>query len=396
VNSKRTLSEWHIITGEFPPDGGGVADYTAQLAHGLAAEGSPCRVWTAGQAVDADAGFERVAVQRLKQGFGASGLRRLGQELDRRPRPRRLLVQYVPHAFGGKAMNLAFAAWVWRRKWLAGDDVSVMFHEVTFPFVRAPLKHNLIAVVNRLMAALLLAASNRVYVSTPAWTPLLRSCGWRGDAIWLPIPSNIPVVESDDAVGCIRRRLVGAASDAVVGHFGTYPPIITQLLVPTLRRLLTERPRLTVLLLGRCGPARRDELLVDYPEKDWRVVAPGELTAEELSLHLQACDVLLQPFPDGATTRRTSLMAGLAHGVPTVTTLGVATEPIWQTDEIASATPVGDIGALVDRVKRLIDDPVERMRVGQRSKAYYDAHFAIEHTVARLLNAQPELDAHLV
>src|SRR5947209_3461982 len=38
---------WHLVTGEYPPRPGGVGDYSALLAAGLAAAGGEVHVWTA-------------------------------------------------------------------------------------------------------------------------------------------------------------------------------------------------------------------------------------------------------------------------------------------------------------------------------------------------------------
>ncbi len=53
-----------------------------------------------------------------------------------------------------------------------------------------------------------------------------------------------------------------------------------------------------------------------------RVVSAGLLADRDASLHLQACDVMIQPYVDGASARRTTLMAALAHGRAIVTTIG--------------------------------------------------------------------------
>ena len=37
---------WHLLTGEYPPKGGGIADYTAILARALADVGRQVHVWT--------------------------------------------------------------------------------------------------------------------------------------------------------------------------------------------------------------------------------------------------------------------------------------------------------------------------------------------------------------
>ena len=58
-------------------------------------------------------------------------------------------------------------------------------------------------------------------------------------------------------------------------------------------------------------------------------MTPWLMDAAEVSLHLQACDLLLQPYPEGITARRTTAMAGLAHGVPMVSSSGPLTEDFW-------------------------------------------------------------------
>ena len=37
--------QWHILTGEYPPQPGGVSDYSRMVAHGLAAAGDEVVVW---------------------------------------------------------------------------------------------------------------------------------------------------------------------------------------------------------------------------------------------------------------------------------------------------------------------------------------------------------------
>src|SRR5690606_22549500 len=46
----------------------------------------------------------------------------------------------------------------------------------------------------------------------------------------------------------------------------------------------------------------------------------GWLPPEAVSAHLQACDVVVLPYRDGASLRRGSLLAALVHGLPIVTT----------------------------------------------------------------------------
>src|ERR687895_758142 len=86
------------------------------------------------------------------------------------------------------------------------DDVRVMFHEPFFYFGRQKLRRNLLAVVNRVMAVLLIAASRIVYLSIPAWESMLARYCWfrRPKMIWLPIPATIPRVDDRERVEEIR------------------------------------------------------------------------------------------------------------------------------------------------------------------------------------------------
>jgi len=126
-------------------------------------------------------------------------------------------------------------------------------------------------------------------------------------------------------------------------------------------------------------------LISSTPRLEGRVHATGTLTSVDLSLHLQACDILVQPYPDGVTTRRGTVMASLEHGRPVVTTSGPLTEPIWTELCAAKLVPVNDIAAAVDAVRGLASDEAERHRLGERALAVYRQRFDVRHTVDALL-----------
>src|SRR5262249_19176264 len=150
---------WHLLTGEFPPQPGGVSDYTWQVAEGLAREGCAVHVWAPGERQEGPSP-EGVTVHRLPEGFGVGGLGRPERELEEVPGPKRLVVQYVPHAFGYRAMNVPFALWLAKRR---RDEVWMFFHEVCFPWGwKLPWRHNVLGAVTRAMAAIVLARADRV------------------------------------------------------------------------------------------------------------------------------------------------------------------------------------------------------------------------------------------
>ena len=359
-------SAWHLVTGEYPPGSGGVGEYTALLARALAGRGRPVHVWAPAGGGSAD-GVEVHAVGR----FQGPGLRGLDAALERTPAPRTLLVQYAPQAYGRRGMNVAFCRWVLRRS-RRGDEVRVMFHE---PFVQWSARHprrNVLAAATRAMAWLLLRAARVAYVSTPAWERLLRPLAGGRSMPWLPIPSTVPRVEDAAGVAEIRGRLGGGP---VVGHFGTYGGHVAPLLEQALLSTLAASPA-AALLLGAGGPEFAARLERAHPALAGRLVAPGRQAPGALSLHLQACDVALQPYPDGVTARRTTAMAALANGVALVTMDGTFTEPQWRGLPLADGPE-----AMAATALRLLGDPRLRRRAAADGLALYEREFSMDRTL---------------
>jgi hypothetical protein len=364
-----------------------VADYTAAVAGALADTGAEVHVWAPGDADSPVAASCGVTVHRVAGRFGPAGLGRLDRELDRFPGPRTILVQYVPHAFGWKAMNLPFAAWALTRRVRRGDEIRVMFHEVAYPWVRRPLHHNFLAAANRVMAAGLVRACTRAYVTIPGWVPLLRRLGaGRVPIVWTPVPSSVPGDAPQEAVEGRRAEVTGGCAAALVaGHFGTYGASVTRALAPVLRDLLGRRPDVHVVLLGTGGDRWRDALTDGREGWTARIIAPGPLPGATIAGYLRACDLVLQPYPDGASGRRTTLMAALANGVPVVTTIGVLSEPVWGEGAVAVA-PAGDTGQLIRLALELLDRPDRRAELGRAGRRLYEDRFAVRHTITALLD----------
>ena len=122
---------WHLLTGEYPPQIGGVSDYTMVLAGALAAAGAEIHVWATALAATGPGFGGAVTVHRIAGRRSSADLSRLGAVLDAFAPPRRLLIQHVPNAWGDKGPNLGFGRWLAGRR-RQGDDVRVMFHKVRY------------------------------------------------------------------------------------------------------------------------------------------------------------------------------------------------------------------------------------------------------------------------
>ncbi len=381
---------WHLITGEYPDQIGGVSDYTRQLAIGLAAEGEEVNVWAPSfrGKTPHDPGVE---VHRLAGRFDLRSLRFLNATLNDWPGRSRILVQYVPHAYGWKAMNIPFCRWLRRRR----QPVWVMFHEVAFPRVPGQsLKHRVLNKVTEWMASEVSASAERVFVSIPEWQTRLQQFAAHNDhTYWLPIFSNLPTSADANAVAVIRRSL---SPSKIVGHFGTYGESITRLLTPLLQDLLGRNPSIRFMFIGRGG----EEYAKNFKDYGDRVYATGSLSPAAVSEHISACEVMLQPFPDGVSCRRGTIMASLALGRAIVTTIGFLSEPFWRDcDAVASCAP-DEPQQIVTMVEQLLTSDEKRGRLEIGSQQFYTERFSLQKTIDVLLEkssppAFPETSDHL-
>jgi glycosyltransferase involved in cell wall biosynthesis len=408
---KWLVSTWHIITGEYPPQIGGVSDYTCQVANALAKAGNTVHVWASascpadrvstphaslaagpashpcsknGKSQSEVQGTEiaRANVHWLPGHFGIRTLAALTRSLRTSP-PGCVLVQYVPHAFGYKAMNLPFCLWL---NTIRKNHLMVMFHEVAFPLSNAqPARHNLLGAVTRLMAWLVCRRASTILVASARWEVLLRRLGITAPVSWVPVPSNVPVVDRAGATAMVRKRYVDDPG-LLVGHFANYSDYAADRLSQTVPALLDSNPRLSVLLVGTRSHDLGTRLINQHPATSRRLYSTGVLEPSELSCTLAACDLMVQPYPDGVSTRRGSVTALLAHRRAIVTTSGAATEELWSSSDAVALAPADDFAAFRRLIGFAISNPQLRRDYERAAGSLYESRFALRHTVAALMD----------
>jgi glycosyltransferase involved in cell wall biosynthesis len=145
----------------------------------------------------------------------------------------------------------------------------------------------------------------------------------------------------------------------------------------------TTRPSL--LLIGAGGEAFRDEVLARHPEWIGRVHSTGYVPPDDLADYLEACDLFVQPYPDGITSRRTSAMACLSRARPVVTTSGHLTESLWAESGAVALASVSEPDSFTSAVARLLEDSDSRLKLGTRGQSLYYERFDIARTIDALL-----------
>jgi glycosyltransferase involved in cell wall biosynthesis len=307
-----------LITGEYPPMSGGVGAYTAELAAALAGRGRRVSVLTSVAAGVAHAG--PVSVYPIVANWGW-GVGQQARELAQRIGAGWVHVQYQTAAYGMRpAIN--FAPGGWRR---SGLRVAWTYHDLLVPYLFPKAGNRL----------------RRWVTDRPARVCDLTIVTNEGDRrhlaevarrlVCIPIGSNIaprPVSAAERAA--VRARWGAQEGDLLVGYFGFLNRSKGGLvLVEALSRVAQARTDVRLLLIGEqvgasdaTNRAYLEEVkaAIDRLGLAGRVAWTGALPDAEISAHLAACDVLLLPYVDGASLRRGSLMAALAHGCAIVTT----------------------------------------------------------------------------
>jgi glycosyltransferase involved in cell wall biosynthesis len=284
-------------------------------------------------------------------------------------------------------MNLPLCAWIWSRRNV--DHVAVMFHEVAYPFVRGqPLAHQLLAGVNRAMAWLVARASQRIFVSIPAWREVLRPLIDDFAACeWTPVPSNLPTCVNAAAVAAVRARYLQREDELLIGHFGTYGRNVAPLIHAAIPAVLSDRLR-RGLLIGRGSEEFATESMTQHPALAGRLYATGGLASVDAAAHLAACDLLVQLYPDGISSRRSSAMAALPLGVPVVSSLGELSEPIWADAGAVALSPDASPQAVAQTVSKLAHNPLARAEVARRGRQLYFERFDVARTIDALLDQE--------
>lgn len=375
-----------LVSAEYPPMEGGVGDYTRRLALALRGEGLEVAVLTSAGAGGLPG--DDLEVHPRVRNWGWGSLPALVRFL-RGCRPEVVHLQYQTGAY---RMHPAIHFLPEALRFLSPPpDLVVTMHDLRLPY--------LFPKAGRLRSWVVLHLLRRaaaVVVTNGADRGRLRGAGrpardllealppgkLRTPVALIPLGSSLPVELPGYDRAAWRARLGLLSGEALLGHFGLlHPSKGADLLVEALAGLRRAGRPARLLIIGGGSSATDPEFARALREKiaseglEGAVLWSGPCPAEEAAAFLRACDLVVLPYRDGASLRRSSLVAALALGCPVLTThpqdpAEVTLEegrPALQDGENVALVPPGDREALASAIAALLDAPERRRRLGEEA-----------------------------
>jgi glycosyltransferase involved in cell wall biosynthesis len=353
---------------------GGVGAYTAELAQALARQGARVSVATGMDAEMAEPHDRAITrypvVERWTPGIWSS-IPDLAKEI----KADWIHVQYQTAAY---AMNPAinFALGHWRRA-LPGAGLAWTYHDVLVPYLFPKAGERL-----RRWVTLRPAGIADLVIATNAGDALQLApqAGARLETV--PIGSNITALQLSPAPRRAARAARGYDEDDIVlAYFGFLNRSKGgATLIRTLDRLRREHPTVKLLMIGeRVGAS--DPTNFAYLQEVEALIAElgladavqwtGRLDDADVAVALNACDILLMPYEDGASLRRGTLMAGLANGCAIVTTTPQSPLPELVDERDLLYFAPGNDQAAARVINRLLSLPAlaDKLRANARERS---------------------------
>lgn len=315
-----------------PDDIDAIDQYSRRLVTALAGCGTPCRYEPHG----------------------------LGPVVAEASRPAWVLLQYNPFRFGrwGFAPALIRDAWRLRRR---GIPVALMVHEAWVPVEN--VRWALLTLWQRAQLRALVALADVVMTSTEG---VARALG--RDAVHLPVATNIvpAPVSREDARG--KLGLDGRLTVVLFGRGHESRALDHSAAAIAELARVHGSDRLAVLNLGDGAPRP------DVPG-GVALISPGRQPEAELSRTIAAGDVALLPLRDGLSTRRSTLMAALAHGLPVVALRGASTDRVLLECDALTLTPAGRPEAFARAAASLTLDSARMAARAAGGRRLYEEEF---------------------
>ena len=364
-----------LITGEYPPMQGGVGDFTRELARALKDLRQDVTVITA-SSISGQVAGSPVPVEPIIPNWTHVCWRVIA-DATRRLKLDVLNIQYEPAAYSMQ-VGVNLFPW-WYRRQRERVPVVTTFHDLLVPYLfpkAGALRWKIVELLaHRSDAVIVTNEEDRLKLQTSNFklqTP-------NSKLHLIPIGSNIrPSLPPGFDRNRERAAWGATRNDWLAAYFGFLSMSKGGLTLMRSIGLLVNNglPIRLLLIGGRTGSsdpantqyaAEVDRALASLGLHD-RVRHTGYADAQQVSKAMAAADVIVLPYADGASFRRGSLIAALAHEKAIVTT-----RPRLRIHELVDGencvlVPPEDAGALASAVRRVMTEPGLRRRLASGAR----------------------------
>ncbi len=332
------MSTIAIVSPGFPDVAGGVTDHTGRLLRHWREDGGVVQVLgSVGELPD------DVAARWELDGVGA------------------VLIQYVPFLYARRGLS-PYPRWLARAARARGMRVTVFVHEPWVPRTRLPWL--ILSPLQRRQLRRLIAASDAVATPVPAWaqmlgpqTKIVRVGSTLGEA-----PGRLPGREALEGPVVFSPFAAGLRWDWVtqaVSRIGADPPL--------------------VVIGADADGMRRHSATRRWVTAEWD--CRGRLSASDVMALLNRARVVLAPYLDGITGRRTSAAASLSTGAKLISSTG------HLFDEYFSQSPISLAGDAEEFARNAAEAWTSAQTDAECSarRTWYDTHLDPRALDAQLL-----------
>jgi glycosyltransferase involved in cell wall biosynthesis len=346
-----------IVSGEFPPQQGGVGAFTDVLSRYIHEQGAHVQIFSDTRSRTQ---VPEIPVFTPIRTWNLVALQTIRQWVLKN-RIEIVNLQFQTAAFG-------MSPWIHFLPHVLPVPVVTTFHDLRFPYLfpKAGFLRNWIVRY--------LAAHSSGVITTNYEDDLgLQDLPNRRV---IPIGSNILTALPEPYHRDLWRQRSGVSTgDFLVAYFGF---INHTKGVDTLLQALAELDdSVHVVMIGdRVGTADRTneaqarliEKIIEDHHLEKRVHWTGFVPDQEVAAYLNAADIVALPFRDGASFRRGSLMAAIQYGCATITTFPATASPLLNQDTMY-LIEADQPSRLVQAIKQLRTDPqqIDRLRAGIRT-----------------------------
>jgi glycosyltransferase involved in cell wall biosynthesis len=290
-----------------------------------------------------------------------------------------VILQYNPFSHGTKyGINPYIPLTINMLKFICPQvKIGIIVHEASVPLNNWKL--SLLAKFLKVQLWSTARASDVVFTVLEPWVDMLTQWFPNKTIQFLPVSSNIPQISADRDK--IRTSLDISCATIVIGIFGSIRAQKLDYVVRAVKQIQVKGLEVLLMYIGTNTQKAKTKL------KEVPLLAEGPFPPEEISLRFTAMDIYLLPADEGVSTRNTSLMVGLEHGNPIVSTFGVFTgSSLRQWNEKAfvlvdSKGPDDFANAIID----LAFDPLKRKRLSDGAKELFSREFTWSQISSHLL-----------